>query len=68
MAGNESITDIQNYLQTFNKEIGEESNQQGQTYYAIDTSQVKMWLLCVSTRCVILSFKRKILTSSNLTN
>jgi len=40
MAGNESITDIQNYLTTFNKEIGEESNQQGQTYYAIDTSQV----------------------------
>lgn len=40
MAGNESISDIQNYLQTFNKEIGEETNQQGQTYYAIDTSQV----------------------------
>ena len=42
MAGNESISDIQNYLQTFNKEIGEESNSQNQnaTYYAIDTSQV----------------------------
>jgi len=40
MAGNEPITDIQNYLQTFNKEIGEESNPQAQTYYAIDTSQV----------------------------
>lgn len=40
MAGNESISDIQNYLQTFNREIGEESNPQGQTYYAIDTSQV----------------------------
>lgn len=42
MAGSESInTDIQDYLQTFNKEIGEESNPQGQTFYAIDTSQVK---------------------------
>ena len=40
MAGNEPISDIQNYLQTFNKEIGEEANPQGQTYYAIDTSQV----------------------------
>lgn len=38
----EPITDIQNYLQTFNKEIGEESSQANanQTFYAIDTSQV----------------------------
>ena len=40
MAGNESISDIQNYLQTFNKEIGEEANPQGQTFYTIDTAQV----------------------------
>lgn len=41
----ENITDIQNYLQSFNKEIGEvgagdgQSNSAGTTYY-IDASQV----------------------------
>lgn len=41
----ENITDIQNYLQSFNREIGESGNtdaQAGQqpTFYAIDASQV----------------------------
>lgn len=37
----ENITDIHNYLQSFNKEIGESSDPQGgTTFYAIDTSQV----------------------------
>lgn len=37
----ENITDIHNYLQSFNKEIGESSDAQGgTTFYAIDTSQV----------------------------
>lgn len=42
----ENITDIQNYLQSFNKEIGDQGSGDGQgggagtTFYAIDTSQV----------------------------
>lgn len=39
--GGESITDIQNYLQSFNKEIGEASGADGNAVlYTIDTSQV----------------------------
>lgn len=46
----ENITDIQNYLQSFNKEIGESGAGDGQaaaagtTFYAIDTSQVCLLL------------------------
>jgi len=47
----ENISDIQNYLQSFNKEIGEttvsatEPNSiTSQTYYTIDTSQVIIFL------------------------
>ena len=42
----ENITDIQNYLQSFNKEIGESGSGDAAaaagatTFYAIDTSQV----------------------------
>jgi len=41
----ENITDIQNYLQSFNKEIGDDANADGQssgntTYFTIDASQV----------------------------
>lgn len=41
----ENITDIQNYLQSFNKEIGDGANADGQsgntTYFTIDASQVR---------------------------
>ena len=38
--GDNNIQDIQNYLQSFNKEIGEGSSDGQQTFYAIDTSQL----------------------------
>ena len=46
----ENITDIQNYLQSFNKEIGESGSGDAAaaagatTFYAIDTSQVGLLL------------------------
>lgn len=42
--GPESITDIQNYLQSFNKEIGEDGTQTngaGNTFYQLD-AQVRV--------------------------
>src|SRR5688500_3712781 len=36
----ENISDIQNYLQSFNKEIGDQGADGQQTFYAIDTSQL----------------------------
>lgn len=38
--GGETITDIQNYLQSFNKEIGEHGGGDGATFYTIDASQL----------------------------
>jgi hypothetical protein len=50
----ENITDIQNYLQSFNKEIGDQGagdgaagSAAGTTFYAIDTSQVSVLVHCV---------------------
>lgn len=44
--GGETITDIQNYLQSFNKEIGEAAGSDGnagQATFYIDTSQVSLY-------------------------
>lgn len=66
----EPITDIQNYLQTFNKEIGEESSQanSNQTFYAIDTSQVFFFLHFLSftnriCQILILIFHLKVIAT-----